>query len=417
MNKKIIILILSVFIMSIFPFPVLADNSVVYVKDGGNGSGSSVSDPVSDMEKAFSMLPEGGTVVICGKVTATSIQCQKYSGTITVTSVYNGTDYRKDGARLSFRGSEANAFSLGGDTVFDNMILEVTSNSARTITCNGNKVIFGNGVECTRTNNSFQWLGITMGSFANGYLVCDDTQPGELTVNSGNWQIIRLGNRGSKITVIGDIKFTLNGGTVYGNIIGCTAAPVDGNVYITVNGGEIRSAQLTPGASVESTEVSDNVYLEINGGRFVGTKITVSNAHGLGGVRGMGSFVINGGEFSSGASVSVGAHTGPAKLYVNTDVVKDISFIKTEGFELEKGSGAKNVSDETSVPDTSKQEAEQNSPETAESDTYASDTSEHAPPQAKPEHSALVPVIIGAVAAACAVAFLVVKLVKKNTIK
>ena len=286
----------------------------IYVKDGAKGDGKSAQSAVSSLAEACAKLPAGGTVVICGKLTVNTEIIDAYNNAITFTSVYGGVDYRTSGAKLSFVGSDALSLSLGGDAIFKDIDIEIAAKGARTVTCNGNKVIMDTGIKCTRTSNSFQWLGITVGSFDNTICQCDDTRAGQLTINSGSWQLIRGGNRGTRVTSVGDIKITVNGGEICGGIVGASAGYVDGSVYLEINGGTIgitgSRTTVTPGVNTEKTEISDNVYVTITGGKFVNCEISVSRAHGLGGVRGEAFVKVTGGEFTANSTFIRGKYDG-----------------------------------------------------------------------------------------------------------
>lgn len=324
---------------TVFAFTAGAADGVVFVSDGGTGDGSSASAPVGTLEKAYALLPNGGTIVVCGPISIISVQCPAHTGTMYITSVYDNTDYRRSGAKLSFGDKTANSLALGGDTTFQDLLFEVTNNCARTITCNGNNVVFGDGVECLRADASYQWLGITLGSFSSDYKICDDTRAGSLTINGGSWQILRFGNRGSEPTTVGDVNVTINGGSFAGNIIAVTAASIEGNVNLTINGGEFQSADgstlsLTPGSSSQKTQISGDVNLTINGGTFKNVNIVVSRSQGTGGVRGNATVNINGGEFTNYTMVGLGAYDGNAVLNLDASKFSDISFVNKIGLTV-----------------------------------------------------------------------------------
>ncbi|MBQ5809353.1 MAG: hypothetical protein IIW21_06315, partial [Clostridia bacterium] len=295
---------------------------VIYVKDGASGSGKSADSAVSSLAEACAKLSAGGTVVIAGETSVgeSAFSPDAVGGAVVVTSLYGGVDYRTSGAKLSFVGSNALALSLGGDAIFKDIDIEIAAKGARTVTCNGNKVIMDTGIKCTRTSASFQWLGITVGSFDNTVCLCDDTRAGELTVNSGSWQLIRGGNRGTRVTSVGDIKITVNGGEICGGIVGASAGYVDGSVYLEINGGTVgikgTRTTVTPGTNTEKTEISDNVYILVTGGTFVNCEISASRTHGLGGVRGEAFVKVTGGEFTANSTLIRGKYDGK----INTEI-------------------------------------------------------------------------------------------------
>ena len=310
---------------------------VVYVADGGKGNGSSADAPAASLEAATSQLPKGGTVVVCGPLSITNSICPAHSGELLITSVYNGVDYRRTaGAKMLFADKNANPISLGGDTTFDDIILEVSDNRARAITCNGNKVTFGKNVQSMRADASYQWLGITLGSFNDTYEICDDTKGGSLTIDGGSWQIVRGGNRGSATAIKGDVSITVNGGSIEGNLVFASAAPIDGNVSLIVNGGTFSGSSATPlsitSSSAEKAAISGNVSIEINGGSFSNVNITVSKAENIGK---SATVTLNGGVFNS-SNISLGSHKKTTVLNYNPAAFADLSFITTSGFTLNR---------------------------------------------------------------------------------
>ncbi len=334
MKKKIkFLFVLLTFCAALAISAFAAD--VVFVADGGTGDGMSAKTPVATLEAATGMLTSGGTVVVSGPLTISNSVCPAYSGEILITSLYNGVDYRRtNNAKMIFSDKNANPISLGGDTTFDNIILEVVDNRARAITCNGNTVTFGEGVESMRADASYQWLGITLGSFNDSYAVCDATKGGTLVINGGSWQIIRGGNRGTKTTINNDVSITFNGGTLEGNIMLASAAPIKGNVNLTINGGSFLGTTSAPisitSSSAANATIGGNVNINIIGGSFSNVNITVSKADN---VSGNATVKLNGGSFNA-STVAIGAYSGKAELIYNTLAFADVSFIDQTGFAM-----------------------------------------------------------------------------------
>ena len=124
--------------------------NVVYVKDGGTGDGFTAATAVGSLEAAYEALITNtaieedasvkGTIVICGKIARSDSfnfendgSCS-HKGTVTLTSVYGGVDYRKSGAELHLAsqdtGTSATAgtsceqrFQVGGPTVMENLTI------------------------------------------------------------------------------------------------------------------------------------------------------------------------------------------------------------------------------------------------------------------------------------------------------
>ena len=101
------------------------NGSTVYVRDGGTGHGFTPDTPTASLSAAAALLPEGGTVVITGELTMAKSTLPDHTGTLTVTSVYSGVDYRESGARLFF--PTAVTLQLGGETVWKDISIHTTT--------------------------------------------------------------------------------------------------------------------------------------------------------------------------------------------------------------------------------------------------------------------------------------------------
>ncbi len=269
----------------------ISENKVVYVSNAGKktNDGLTPNTPVNSIPLAAGMLREdGGTIVICGDYTCykqSGTLMPKTNGTITVTSVHNGTDYKKtSGARISLTSTY---LYLGGDTVFDNITINSIASSI--IVCNYNNVTFSDSVECTVESKAAYPIILAGMNVAHGAIEHDAVSlNGEcnITVNSGKWGYIRGGNRradkgstvgdiakGAKLTITingaeimtvatqninaatgmnnvhGEVNFILNEGIVHGDLYAVCRlgtnqtsdkAEVSGKINITVNGGEIK---------------------------------------------------------------------------------------------------------------------------------------------------------------------------------
>ena len=128
---------------------VPGSDAVVYV-DGTAGSdannGATPAAAVATPQKAQSLLPNGGTVVVSGEAALTAAyDPAAVKGAVLYTSVYGGTDYRKSGAKLSVGGNMA----FSNDTYFDNIDLAITKT---TLVFSGkfHNFGFGAGVSCTQ---------------------------------------------------------------------------------------------------------------------------------------------------------------------------------------------------------------------------------------------------------------------------
>lgn len=155
--------------------PESTEDNVVFVAKGGYGDGRHPSVPTNDLYAAFEKLAEnGGKIVIINDYTIEANTTQKvgsaasffqeplHSGRITVTSVYNGIDYRENGAKLIFDGNID--YKLSGPVTFENIVFDATEKTTENnIAARYNKLKFGNGVEMLRTKDDGYSLNLIGG--------------------------------------------------------------------------------------------------------------------------------------------------------------------------------------------------------------------------------------------------------------
>ncbi|MBQ7661204.1 MAG: D-alanyl-D-alanine carboxypeptidase family protein [Clostridia bacterium] len=138
-------------------------HGVVYVADGGFGDGSSPLLPIGNLEDAFKALGSAGGVIV--PVRAVTIpknwtykhgndpaffQEPAHTGLVTVTSLYDGVDYRTYGAKLVFDGLMD--YKLSGPVTFDNINFDTTDpTKVNNIAARYNKLTFGRGVKMLKT--------------------------------------------------------------------------------------------------------------------------------------------------------------------------------------------------------------------------------------------------------------------------
>ncbi|MBE6563742.1 MAG: hypothetical protein E7655_00485 [Ruminococcaceae bacterium] len=274
------------------------EERVIFVRDGGKGDGSSASSPLAvttgivepaggvksgsnifmpiytetPLYQAFYELKDtGGTIVICGEINLhkdivqdTATGSRNYvlpthgDRKITVTSVWDGVDYRlTNGARIILE--RPSQLVMGGETEWTNMKL-VTKGTGRIITCSGYKTVFSEGVICEPYDASNASYADHYPTIVGGERYKIEEYDTDLTVLSGTFNQVCGGSynmnsfngdrdlpRGS---LTGDTHLTIGGTTVvknavYGTSNNASSPSADktpwqkGNVYITVNGGSI----------------------------------------------------------------------------------------------------------------------------------------------------------------------------------
>lgn len=135
---------------------------IMFVRDGAKGNGLTAATPTGDLEYAFRALKDGGTVVISGKCTvpvnlpdyfgkeADAFQEPIHSKKITLTSVYGGTDYRKDGACLYF--AHDTDYRMSGALEIDGIRIEAADGAHVRLVARYNELNIGE--DCVTPENA-----------------------------------------------------------------------------------------------------------------------------------------------------------------------------------------------------------------------------------------------------------------------
>ena len=176
--------------------------TVVYLADGGSGNGTVPERPVGTLTAAYDALDltKDCTIVLCGKFTQTAsfTYGTAYTGSVTMTSVYGGTDYRESGAVYEFNN---NRFYLRGETTFENMHFNTTSGAFLLVVAQHNKVTVGEGVTITGaklTGTTVATSFSILGGYQDGASTTANTLDTDITVLSGSKIYIVAFARGSK---------------------------------------------------------------------------------------------------------------------------------------------------------------------------------------------------------------------------
>ena len=176
--------------------------TVVFLADGGSGDGTAPESPVGTLTAAYDALDltKDCTVVLCGKFTQTANFTRKeaYTGSVTMTSVYGGTDYRESGAVYEFKN---NRFYLWGETTFENMHFNTTAGTFLLVVAQHNKVTVGEGVTITGaklTGSTVATSFSILGGYQDGASTTANTLDTDITVLSGSKIYIVAFARGSK---------------------------------------------------------------------------------------------------------------------------------------------------------------------------------------------------------------------------
>lgn len=283
-----------------------AEETVIYVADGGSGDGTSASSPCGTLSDAYAAFGEGDNViVVCGKCSITeAFVSPAHTGKVTITSVYGGTDYRKSGAEFVLGAN----YYCGGETLIDN--IKIVSNiDYPGIFGNYKKMTVGAGVVCGYNAENTTTYPCLLGG---GYRSVKNVT-GEVTVNGGTWQRTRLANSNGN-PENANVNFTINGGTFVEWIYLSGNESHTGDLSLTINGGTVQMGIVGTSMSLvevtnedgtvsyeDSRSYSGNMTITINGGN-IGGRIRPKYTN-FGTLSGSWNIIINGGEFSHCAEI------------------------------------------------------------------------------------------------------------------
>ncbi|MBQ7011249.1 MAG: family 43 glycosylhydrolase [Clostridia bacterium] len=258
---------------------------VVYAMDGAKGSGASPSDPTS-FDKAYKALPEGGIIVVCGEVVLEKVyRAPEHEGVVKLTSVYGGADYRTSGARIVLE----NSLFLGGDAEIDGISIISRKENAG-VYCLYNNVTFG-----TDITNGYEGTSNTYPCITAGDSLASEDGNGNITVNGGKWQRLRLGNASSSALSC-NVVVTVNGGEFHGFVYLSSSGDMhDGSSTLILNDGYLYSGILGFSNSKLDALYWGDMKVVLNGGTVYNV---ISARYEDGIMQGSFSLEINGGDFS-----------------------------------------------------------------------------------------------------------------------
>ncbi len=309
-----------------------APTDAIFVKDGGEGDGTSPLSPLGSLSKAVSAA-NGKTVVLCGPyyIKSTAVLPASAKKTV-ITSKYMGLDYRNFyDARIELSAG----LRISSETVFENVdFLAFEKNTF--LSAEGHKLTIGKGVECDifegkRIENYPALVGASYAKTVSIGSV-------DLTVMSGTWGTVTGGSYHisdadtNNYTVKGDVNVNIFGGTFDDGVYLTGRANVGGKAALNIYGGRFECPIYA--AHDDDTTVSGDVSINIQGGTFcgdikrygVGKSFTVDIAGGNfdrvntvdagGGVLNIGEGIDLEAEISG-----VGQYTNPAAGYADPSVV------------------------------------------------------------------------------------------------
>ena len=249
--KKTLALFLSAFLLlalvPVVALPVAAgEATVVYVKTGAEGDGTSADNAVGMISQAYDKLDltKDCTVVVCGPldVKGTFIRNETYTGKVTITSNYGGVDYAATaGAQIN---APAARFVCFGETVFENVKINMTGDFWLVVTQEYHFVL-GNGVTVIANSEKTNGKGMAsalsiLAGFQNAQSLAKAKSAGDAKVEvySGEKILIGAGNRGIADTDrSGKVDIIVGGNAQVGAIYLCSVNKQnlkDGDINVTV---------------------------------------------------------------------------------------------------------------------------------------------------------------------------------------
>ncbi len=282
MKKILALLLCALLTLALVPFaalPAFADEplTVVYVKTGGTGDGTSAESPVGMISKAYDKLDltKDCTVVVCGAldIAGTFVRSASYTGSVTITSTYGGVDY------AATAGAQINApkarFVCYGDTTFENVKIKMNGDFWLVVAQDYHLVV-GNGVTVETTKEATTGKGIAAafsilaGYQSTEYLGKDNAVSAgnaKVEVYSGEKILIVAGNRLTAGSVRSGAVDVTVGGTAQVGAIYLTSVNKqnmkDGDITVTVK--DSANVELV-GAALDKGSVANSLTVNWLGG-------------------------------------------------------------------------------------------------------------------------------------------------------
>ena len=254
MKKTLALLLCALLTLALVPvvaIPASATGAtVVYLKDGGTGDGSSAENAVGTLTAAFNALDltQDCTVVVCGVFaqTADFNYGSAYTGSVTFTSKYGGTDYAASGAVYN---AAAKRYYSCGKAIFEDITINLTG-GYWLVVAQDNPFKIGENVTTTFQNANTKGLGVASAlSILAGYQGTNKANAEEekavttgnakVEVYSGEKILIVAGNRqlwGTDRTG-GTVDITIGGTAKIGALYLCSVNfqdLKDGDITVTL---------------------------------------------------------------------------------------------------------------------------------------------------------------------------------------
>ncbi len=352
MKKTLALLLCAMLVLALVPvvaLPVAAgEATVVYVKTGAEGDGTSADNAVGMISQAYDKLDltKDCTVVVCGPldVKGTFIRNETYTGKVTITSNYGGVDYAATaGAQIN---APAARFVCFGETVFENVKINMTGDFWLVVTQEYHFVL-GNGVTVIANSEKTNGKGMAaalsiLAGFQNAQSLAKAKSAGDAKVEvySGEKILIGAGNRAIADTDrSGKVDIIVGGNAQVGAIYLCSVNKQnlkDGDINVTVQ--DNANVELI-GSALDKGSVINSLTLNWLGG-------TIGNVRLINGYN-IASFPASNTENYTDESV-LSTYTGGTKLVYNDTTAAAANFAEVSGLftASEKTAGTGSVSEE-----------------------------------------------------------------------
>ena len=246
------------------------NGAVVFVRDGGDGDGSSPLNAMGDVTEASAKLSGGGTIVVCGKVAPQNGKTLRYTGgKVTITSFYGGLDYAVlDDAQIELW----KYLSLADETEIRDIRIVAAANDTY-ISAEGNRLTVGEGVRCEifYDNRTEDYPDLVAGSAVNAPSLKKNP---EILVCSGTWGSLCGGQFSTKPDasasrrLTGDITLTVRGGVFTDDCIVGGINNLTGNAVLNAEGGVFACSVF--GMAGEALSYTGNITVNAAGSAFEG---------------------------------------------------------------------------------------------------------------------------------------------------
>ena len=219
--KKIIAMLIACLMVAclvpVFAAPAAAAEKVVFVGTGGEGDGSTPDKPLGSLIDAYTAIGDNdGTIVFVDMYASMEEhRVPEHKGHITMTSVYNGVDYKGGIWAISTA-----HLILGGTTTFENLTFEL--DNTWVIRCLFNKVTFGEGITVLGPVEIPKLYVI--GGDQDEASACDTSKDIHLTFKSGTYlEVIGIARNKFPSDITGKVTIEVSGADtrIYKLAYGC----------------------------------------------------------------------------------------------------------------------------------------------------------------------------------------------------